>query len=115
MTPAERRALDEYVAAVRRLYGARLHDIVLFGSRARDDGTEESDYDIAVILPDGDWRKFDELMKLSDLAFDTMLEHDVYIQPTLIARSEWLQPELHANPLLIKNIQRDSQSLLVAP
>jgi predicted nucleotidyltransferase len=115
MTPDERRALDDYVAVVRRHYGARLQDIVLFGSRARGEGTEESDFDIAIILSDGDWRKFDELMLLSDLAFDTMLEHGVYIQATPIVRSDWLQPERHSNPLLIKNIQRDSQSLLVPP
>jgi hypothetical protein len=35
MTPAERKALDDYVAAVRGHYGGRLVDILIFGSRGR--------------------------------------------------------------------------------
>lgn len=35
---------------IRAAYGERLASLVLFGSRARGDATEESDYDVAVFL-----------------------------------------------------------------
>lgn len=54
-----RKALDE-------IYGPRLDRIVLFGSRARGDAREDSDYDVAVFLktlPDR-WEELDRLARL---------------------------------------------------
>jgi predicted nucleotidyltransferase len=45
-----RAALDDFVAAVKAEYGDRLERIVLYGSRARGDATEDSDVDVMVIL-----------------------------------------------------------------
>ena len=81
MTPAERKALDDYVAAVRAHYGARLVDILVFGSRARGDARPDSDVDLAIILKDGDWRFWDEKWLLAGLAYDVLLQHDLYVQP----------------------------------
>lgn len=66
-----RRALDE-------LYGARIERVVLFGSRARGDACEDSDYDVAVFLNDltDRWREFD---RLADLRADFLEEADVFI------------------------------------
>jgi predicted nucleotidyltransferase len=50
MTPDERKALDDYVAAVRAHYGPRLVDVLMFGSRARGDHRPDSDADVAVVL-----------------------------------------------------------------
>jgi predicted nucleotidyltransferase len=44
--------LDRFRAAVAALYGERLDRVVLFGSRARGDARDDSDYDIAVFLRD---------------------------------------------------------------
>ncbi len=40
--------IDEFLSRVRRRFGGRLKQAVLFGSRARGDYTEESDYDTRV-------------------------------------------------------------------
>jgi len=45
--------------AVAEIYGARIERVVLFGSRARGDAREDSDYDIAVFLPDLEDRAHD--------------------------------------------------------
>jgi uncharacterized protein len=60
------------------LYGERIERVVLFGSRARGDATEESDYDIAVFLHDmtDRWR---ELHRLADLRLRMLGEARVFL------------------------------------
>ena len=93
MTPAERKALDDYVAAVRQHYGTRLVDILVFGSRARGDARPDSDVDLAVILEDGDWTFWDETMSLSDLAYDAVVDPGLWIQAWPVSRSVWEEEE----------------------
>lgn len=54
-------------AAVDRLYGPRVERVVLYGSRARGDARDDSDYDIAVFLRDLDdrWAEADRLADVS--------------------------------------------------
>jgi hypothetical protein len=111
MTPAERKTLDDYVAAVRAHYGARLVDVLVFGSRARGDARPDSDVDLAIILEDGDWVFWDEKMFLSGLAYDPLLESGLYIQPWPVARSAWEAPEKHRNPFFIQSIQEEGRQL----
>lgn len=56
-----------------RLYGARLDRVILFGSRARGDAREDSDYDVAVFLKDcgSFWQ---ESGQLAELTTDILLE-----------------------------------------
>ena len=44
--------LKRFRAALDEIYGDRLERVVLFGSKARGDAGEDSDYDIAVFLKD---------------------------------------------------------------
>ena len=44
--------LAKFRMALSEMYGDRLERVVLFGSRARDDAGEDSDYDVAVFLRD---------------------------------------------------------------
>ena len=55
------------------LYGDRLHDVVLYGSFARDSATEHSDIDIAVVLR-GDVNKFKEIDRISEVLYELELE-----------------------------------------
>lgn len=50
LAPAERRVVAEFARRVRARFGGRLARVVLFGSRARGDVTEESDIDLLVLL-----------------------------------------------------------------
>jgi predicted nucleotidyltransferase len=66
-------------AVLDELYGERIERVVLFGSRARGEAGEDSDYDVAVFLRDlreGDlanrWRELDRLAGLrSEILSDT--------------------------------------------
>jgi predicted nucleotidyltransferase len=66
-----RRALDA-------LYGDRIERVVLFGSRARGDAGEDSDYDLAVFLHDltDRWHGLD---RLADLRADFLEDAGVFI------------------------------------
>ncbi|HEX3417487.1 MAG TPA: nucleotidyltransferase domain-containing protein [Stellaceae bacterium] len=66
-------------AALNELYGDRIERVVLFGSRARGDAHDGSDYDIAVFLKDltDRWREFH---RLADLRTDILADTGVFIE-----------------------------------
>jgi predicted nucleotidyltransferase len=109
MTPTERKALEDYVAAVRKHYGPRLVEILVFGSRARGDARPDSDMDVAVILEDGKWKFWNEKWLLAGLAYDVLLEHDLFVQPWPVARSAWEAPRGGQRKRLIEEIRKDGQ------
>jgi predicted nucleotidyltransferase len=60
--------------ALDRMYGDRLERVVLYGSRARGDAREDSDYDVAVFLRDmtSVWRELDQIVPvLMDIMDET--------------------------------------------
>jgi predicted nucleotidyltransferase len=65
-------------AALDDLYGERIERVVLFGSRARGDACEDSDYDVAVFLRDLTDR-WHELDRLADLRTEFLENADVFI------------------------------------
>jgi predicted nucleotidyltransferase len=58
-------------AALDEMYGERIERVVLFGSRARGDARDDSDYDVAVFLRDITDR-FAEMDRLADLGTDIL-------------------------------------------
>lgn len=73
----------EYKRRVEGAFGARVAKMVLFGSRARGDVHEESDWDIAVFLAGEP--SSDDLNRLADLGTDLLYETGQVIQPLPIA------------------------------
>ena len=65
--------LKRFCAALDELYGDRAERVVLFGSRARGDAREDSDYDIAVFIKDAG-RLSDELHRLASVSTDILLD-----------------------------------------
>ena len=65
--------LDRVRAALETMYGDNIDRIVLFGSRARGDARDDSDYDVAVFLkelPD----RWAEMGRLADLRVELIDE-----------------------------------------
>jgi len=58
--------LKRFRAALEKLYGDRIERVVLYGSRARGDAQEDSDYDVAVFLRDLNdrWREVDRIVEI---------------------------------------------------
>ncbi len=103
-------ALDTFVRSVRGAYGQRLKRVMLFGSRARGEAREDSDFDVAVVL-DTITSRSAERNILSDLAYDIMIETSLEIQPWPISEDEWSDPDRHANPFLVRSMRRDGVAL----
>ena len=83
--PTDDPILRSYQAALQAAYGDALDRIVLFGSRARGEATNESDYDVAVFLkslPDR-WAVFDDLADLrTRFLLDTGAFFDAFPYPS---------------------------------
>ena len=70
--------LGELQEALRSHYGERLVELVLFGSRARGEAQEQSDYDVLVVL-EGDVSSSRERQAVGDIVYRLCSEHDVVI------------------------------------
>jgi len=68
--------LDDFVQAMRRLYGRRLSRIILFGSFARGEAHAESDVDLLVLLHDEKIDLFAELDEMLDAKHTLLLRHE---------------------------------------
>jgi predicted nucleotidyltransferase len=79
-TATDDQILRRFRAALDDLYGDRIERVVLFGSRARGDAHETSDYDIAVFLKDlsDRWREFH---RLADLRTDILADTGIFMEP----------------------------------
>lgn len=71
--------LGEYRRGLEALYGARLRDLILFGSQARGDARSDSDIDVLIVL-EGPVNRWDEVCRTSVLTGDLSLKFSTLIQ-----------------------------------
>jgi len=64
-----------------------LHQMILFGSRARGDADPDSDLDVLVVLDGPADRSARETV--GDCTWETGLEHGIVIVPIIVSRDEW--------------------------
>ena len=101
-------ALQAYAHALQSRFGARLVDVLLFGSQARGDAGDGSDVDVMMIL---DRTAGNDLSEARSLAFDIWLTYRVLLSVRAFSRRGW--QELGAmHSLFYRNVTRDGVSLL---
>jgi predicted nucleotidyltransferase len=86
----------------------RTAEVILYGSRARGDATEESDYDL-LIVSDGP-ATIEREDRLRRALYDIQLETGTVITVILVNRADWETPLYKAMPLH-QNITREGISL----
>jgi antitoxin ChpS len=95
----------EFARRISSLYSVR--KLILFGSRARATERSDSDADVAVLLRGPRGHFLDTKLDMVDVAYEVLLETEVYIQPMPIWEDEWEHPHSHSNPRLLQNIERE--------
>ena len=98
--------LARFRAELDAMYGDNLDRVVLYGSRARGDAREDSDYDVAVFLkamPDR-WKELDQLADLSLSVFDDLDGGWVHAIPFRVAARDAQAP-------LMGEIRREGREL----
>ena len=78
--------IEQYVEAVKKIYGSHVRQISLYGSYARGDYKTDSDIDIMILLDLSDMDIKQYRHKLSGETFDFNMDHDLDIKP--IAKSQ---------------------------
>ena len=97
-----RMVLEEFKREIKKLYGKRLRDIILYGSWARGDATEDSDIDVLVIL-EGKVVPGKEIDRMIDIITEINLKHRVLVSVYSISKEDYLTIN---SPLLI-NVRRE--------
>ena len=80
--------LARFRSKLREIYGDRLERAVLYGSRARGDAGDQSDYDIAVFLHDMPDR-WVEMNRLADLGTDILYDAGRVIHAMAYPAGTW--------------------------
>jgi len=108
ITGAEREAIARFKRGLAVIPGAGVHRVILFGSRARGEGNEGSDLDLAVILSGDEgpyWRQ------IVDVATELNLEYGyrVRISPLIVSQAKllelWDRERAIAHAILVEGIE----------
>ena len=94
--------IKEFKVEVRKLYGKRLKDIILYGSYARGEATDDSDIDMAVVL-EGDISPGREIDRMIDIITEMNLKHNILISIYPVSEIDYLTLK---SPLLM-NVRKE--------
>jgi predicted nucleotidyltransferase len=104
----EEGALHAYARTLEGRFGSRLVDVLLFGSKARNEARANSDLDVAVILRQA---SSEDLSEARGLAFDIWLSYGVLLSVRAMSQQGW--DKLRSlQSLFYRNVRRDGISLL---
>lgn len=105
-----------YIEALLKALPDQLVRIILYGSKARGEGTPESDVDVMIVIRNGDQQREDgfwtSLMfdprweTIVGIANDILLDHGVFISPFVIGEQRFKY-----GSLLVKSVQREGIEL----
>ncbi|OIO74366.1 MAG: hypothetical protein AUJ85_05745 [Elusimicrobia bacterium CG1_02_37_114] len=105
-TEKEKRAVKELVDGLKKLYRDNLSRVILYGSKARGDASEDSDVDIMIILKNivNKREEFEKVIKLSteiDYKYETLI--------SVVVTTE--QEFLFRNTPLLLNVRKEKIEL----
>ena len=97
--------LSKYVNELEKIYGTYLKSVILYGSYARGDFSEDSDIDIIILLDLDDMLIKNYRHELSEITYEFNMDYSMDIKP--IAKSkEHFEQWIDVYPFY-KNIKRD--------
>ena len=100
-------AVEEFVRRVKEKYADKVDSIILFGSVARDEATEDSDRDILVVVKETNIK---DMKEIHGIAFEVSMEHSQGISPKIYAGTEILN-RMEVGAPFIKEVLKDGVPL----
>ena len=97
--------LGAYIEKLKAIYRHELSAVILYGSYARDDYTEQSDIDMMILLDADEKSVRQRNESLVFMTYDFNMEHDVDIQP-VAERKAFFDYWTEAHPFY-KNVKRE--------
>jgi len=97
-----REAIEEFKREVKKLYGKRLKCIIVYGSHARGEATEDSDIDLMVVIK-GKIKPGREIDKMIDIITSINLKYNVLLSVYPTSEEEYRKTK---SPLLM-NIRKE--------
>jgi predicted nucleotidyltransferase len=102
LTEKEKQVVKELIDELKKLYGDNLSRVILYGSKARGDATEDSDIDILVVLKK--IQNFSlERKKVKEISWRLSYKYDLLL--SIIIRSE--QEYMRKDTPLLMNIEKE--------
>lgn len=98
--------LQELRGGLEELYGDRLVQLVLYGSHARQQATEDSDIDVMVVLS-GEISPATEVFRMGEIKTRLNLKHDDLISVLPVSEADF---KVKTSPLL-ENVRREGVSV----
>jgi len=94
--------LKEFRERAEKLYGNRLKNIILYGSCARGQATQDSDIDLAIVL-DGDVIPGKEIDRMIDMVTEINLKYNVLLSIYPVSEENYNT----INSPLLMNLRRE--------
>ncbi|MFK7937345.1 MAG: nucleotidyltransferase domain-containing protein [Saprospiraceae bacterium] len=92
---------------MRRLYGDKLQEVILFGSYARGEEHEDSDMDFLIVLNEEKIESWRELNYVMDDIFALEFKHNTVISPHIVSKNKFQ----NKNNLFIEQVTNDGITL----
>ena len=107
LTQPEEEGLARFKSALQSLLGDNLLSLHLFGSRARGEGTEESDLDVLVLV-----KKKDRALcrRIVEESLEVDLKYGTNLAPTILTAEEYRQNREYGTPFY-RNVEREGVPL----
>ncbi len=106
MDPKVKRLVDQVKAHLQERYGAGIKRVILYGSHARGEATEDSDIDVLVLVdPSLNPREVDD--SLNDLLYDIILEEHELVSVIVLPEDHF---ENHNLPFML-NVRKEGVTI----
>ena len=83
MPAAKREIIVSFARKVRKILGKNLKQVILYGSYARGDYTEDSDIDIMILVDLSEEEIQKSRDRVSDFTYDFNMDYDLLIMPVV--------------------------------